>query len=156
MRSSAASVDSSLELPPVTAADQVAGALVVLATGFLAWSGIHSGGSVTVSLLFVLAGSAVVAVQLRRWARAMRQPARRLVARTDGSLWLHTTGQAPCRMTLGVGTRLLGPSVFLDLFAASNPAGKPLRTWLTPLDVPTQAIRRWSVVLPHSGRAACS
>ena len=72
------------------------------------------------------------------------------------------TGVAPPRpvppavMTIGVGTRLVGPSVFLDLLAASIPAGKPLRTWLTPLDVPTQAIRRWSVVLPHSGRVACS
>jgi hypothetical protein len=59
-------------------------------------------------------------------------------------------------MTVSVGTRLLGPSVFLDLLAASNPAGKPLRIWLTPLDVPIQAIRRWSVILPRSGRAACS
>ncbi len=62
----------------------------------------------------------------------MQQPARRLVARADGSLWLHAAGQAPCRMAVGVGTRLLGPSVFLDLLAASNPAGRPLRTWLTP------------------------
>jgi hypothetical protein len=59
-------------------------------------------------------------------------------------------------MTVSVGTRLLGPSVFLDLLAASNPAGEPLRTWLTPLDVPTQAIRRWGVVLPRSGRVARS
>jgi hypothetical protein len=59
-------------------------------------------------------------------------------------------------MTVSVGTRLLGPSVFLDLLAASNPAGKPLRAWLTPLDVPAQAIRRWSVLLPRAGRAACS
>ena len=156
MRSSPASVDSSLELPPVTAADRVVGALVVLATGFLAWAGVRAGGSLTASLLLVLAGSSVVAIQVHRWVRSTRQPARRLVARADGSLWLHTAGQAPCRMTIGVGTRLLGPSVFLDLLAASNPAGKPLRTWLTPLDVTAQAIRRWGVVLPHSGRAARS
>jgi hypothetical protein len=146
----------SLELPPVTAADRVAGALVVLATGFLAWTGIRSGGSAMVSLWLVLAGSSIVALQVRSWMGSMQQPARRLVARTDGSLWLHSAGQAPCRMTIGVGTRLLGPSVFLDLLAASNPAGKPLRTWLNPLDAPAQAIRRWSVVLPRSGRVARS
>ena len=156
MTSSPASVDSSLELPPVTAADRVAGAMVVLATGFLAWTGLRSGGSVAASLLLVLAGSSIMAIQVRSWMRSTQQPARRLVARADGSLWLHEAGQAPCRMVVGVGTRLLGPSVFLDLLAASNPAGKPLRTWLTPLDAPTQAIRRWSVVLPRSGRLACS
>ncbi len=69
--------------------------------------------------------------------RSRRQPARRLVACADGSLWLHRAGQAPCRTTIGVGTRLLGPSVFLDLLADSNPAGDRFRTWLTPLDVPT-------------------
>jgi hypothetical protein len=140
----------------VTAADRVAGALVVLATGFLAWAGIRSGGSVTAAVVLVVAGSSVLAIQVRRWVRSMRQPARRLMARADGYLWLHTAGRAPCRMTIGVGTRLLGPSVFLDLHAASDPVGKPLRAWLTPLDVPTQAIRRWGVVLPHCGRVACS
>ena len=56
----------------------------------------------------------------------MRQPARRLVACADGSLWLHTEGSAPCRMAIGIGTRLVGPSVFLDLGVASNPAGKAI------------------------------
>jgi hypothetical protein len=140
----------------VTAADRVAGALVVMATGFLAWVGLRSGGSVTVFLLPVLAGSSILAIQVHFWIRSTRRSARRLVARADGSLWLHTAGQAPCRMAIGAGTRLLGPSVFLDLLVASNPAGQPLRTWLTPLDAPTQAIRRLSVVLPRSGRRARS
>ena len=140
----------------MTAADRVAGAMVVLATGCLAWSGIRLGGSAAASLMLVLAGSSIVALQARSWMRSMDQPARRLVIRADGSLWLQTASQAPCRMTIGVGTRMLGPSVFLDLLAASNPAGKPFRTWLTPLDVPAQAIRRWSVLLPRSGRVARS
>ena len=156
MRSSPASVVSSLELPAVTAADRLVGAMVVLATGFLAWTGLRAGGSVAAALLTVLAGSSIVALQLRSWVHSARQPARQLVACTDGSLWLHTAGQAPCPMTIGVRTRLLGPSVFLDLHAASNAAGNPVRTWLTPLDVPTQAIRRWSVVLPRCGRRAGS
>jgi hypothetical protein len=140
----------------VTAAERVVGALVALATGLLAWAGIRSGAGVTASLLVVLAGISMLALQARAWMRSTRRPARTLVARADGSLWLFTAGQAPCRMTIGVGTRLLGPSVFLDLLADSNPAGKPVRAWLTPLDTPTQEIRRWSVVLPRSGRMAGS
>jgi hypothetical protein len=140
----------------VTAADLAAGAVVALATAFLAWAVVRSGGSMTAALLLSLAGSSIVAAQVRSWARRRRQPARRLVACADGSLWLHMAGQARCRATIGVGTRLLGPSVFLDLLADSNPAGKRFRTWLTPLDVPTEAIRRWSVVLPRCGRGTGS
>ena len=108
----------------------------------------------TASLLLLLAGSSILVALTRSWMRSRRQPARRLVARADGSLWLHTAGQAPCRSTLGVGTRLLGPSVFLDLVVDSNRAGERFRTWLTPFDVPSPAIRRWSVVMPRCGRAA--
>ena len=140
----------------MTAADLVAGAIVAVATAFLAWAVVRSGGSMTAALLLLLAGSSIVAIQVRSWMRATRQPVRRLVACADGSLWLHTAGQAPCRATIGVGTRLLGPSVFLDLLADSNLAGKRFRTWLTPLDVPRLAIRRWSVVLPRSGRVTGS
>lgn len=156
MRSSPASVDSSLELPPVTAADLAAGAIVALATAFLALAVVRSGGSITAATLLLLAGGSIVATQARSWVRSSRRPARRLVACADGSLWLHAAGQAPCRATVGGGTRLIGPSVFLDLLAASNPAGKRYRAWLTPMDVPTQAIRRWSVALPRSGRGTGS
>ena len=140
----------------MTAADLAAGVIVALATAFLAWAVARSGGSMTASLLPLLAGSSIVATQVRSWVRARRQPGRRLVACADGTLWLQTAGQAPSRATLSVGTRLLGPSVFLDLSAESNPAGKRFRAWLTPLDVPLQAIRRWSVVLPRSGRVTGS
>lgn len=110
----------------------------------------------TAALLLLLAGSSLVATQVRSWVRSSHQPARRLVAYADGSLWLHTAGHAPCHATVGGGTRLIGPSVFLDLLADSNLAGKRYRAWLTPLDVPTQAIRRWCVVLPRSGRGTGS
>jgi hypothetical protein len=56
----------------------------------------------------------------------------------------------------GLGTRVIGPSVFLDLIAESNPAGERLSTWLTPFDVPRPALRRWSVVLTRSGQVVCS
>ena len=154
MRSSPASVDLSLELPRVTAADLAVGALVSLATSFLAWAVARADGSTTAVLLSLLAGGAILAAKVRSWMRSTRQPGRRLVACADGSLWLHTAGQVPCRSTLGVGTRLLGPSVFLDLVVASNPAGERFRTWLTPFDVPSVAIRRCSVILPRCGRAA--
>ena len=140
----------------MTAADLAAGAMVVLATAFLAVAVIRSGGSMPASLLLLLAGGSIVATQVRSWKRSRRQSARRLVACADGSLWLLRAGQVPCRATIGVGTRLIGPSVFLDLLVDSNPAGDRFRTWLTPLDVPSATIRRWRVVLPRSGRLACS
>ena len=152
MRSSPASVDLSLELPPVTAADRAAGAMAALASAYVAWAVVRSGGSMTASLLLLLAGSSIVAALARSWVRAKRQPARRLVACADGSLWLHVAGQGPSRTTIGVGTRVIGPSVFLDLRVESNPTGERFCTWLTPLDVPSSAIRRWSVVLPRCGR----
>lgn len=152
MRSSPASVDLSLELPPVTAADLATGAMAALATVFVAWAVARSGGPLTASLLLLLAGSTVVAALARSWVRARCQPARWLVAGADGSLWLHAAGTAPCRATIGVGTRLIGPSVFLDLRVESSPTGERFGTWLTPLDVPSSTIRRWSVVLPRCGR----
>lgn len=156
MRSLPASVVSSLELPPVTAADRAVVVLVALAAGFVAWRGVRLGGSLVGSLPSVLAGVAIVTALVHGWVRAARQPARRLVACADGSLWLHMAGRAPCRMAVGVGTRLLGPSVVLALGEAANPSAKRLRTWLTPLDVPAQALRRWSVILPRAGRVAGS
>jgi hypothetical protein len=146
----------SLELPPVTAADLAAGAMVALATAFVAWAVVRSGGTVTASQLLLLAGSSILTALARSWMRSRRQPARRLVACADGSLWLHTAGQVPCRTTIGVGTRLIGPTVFLDLTVDSNPTGNRFRTWLTPLDVPAAALRRWRVVLPRCGRLAGS
>ncbi|MBK7903661.1 MAG: hypothetical protein IPJ97_12490 [Proteobacteria bacterium] len=104
----------------MTAADLAVGAMVALATAFLAWAVVRSGGSVTACLLLLLAGSSIVAAQAGSWMRSKGNPARRLVACTDGSLWLLTAGQVPCRTTIGVGTRTIGPSVFLDLLVDST------------------------------------
>jgi hypothetical protein len=146
----------SLELPPVTAADWIAGVTVMLATGLLVWAGVRSGRPLAACLPFGLPGGALLVLQARSWLRSLGRPGRRLLARGDGSLWLHTVGQVPRRATLGPGTRLIGPSVFLDLLAESNPAGERLRTWLTPLDVPPPVLRRWRVVLARSVPAVCS
>ncbi|MGI9247102.1 MAG: hypothetical protein ACR2I8_10460 [Steroidobacteraceae bacterium] len=82
--------------------------------------------------------------------------------RAGARLWLqrHEDGRLEVRAgpgpavaaTLGPGTRMVGPSVFLDL----RYGGHGYRRWLTPFDVPAADLRRWSVVLPSSGRAACS
>ncbi len=110
----------------MTAADLAVGAMAALATAFLAWAVVRAGGSVTTSLLLLLAGGSLVAALARSWMRARGKPARRLVACADGSLWLLRAGQVPCRATVGVGTRLIGPSVFLDLLVDSTPAGERL------------------------------
>lgn len=140
----------------MTVADLAAGALVVLATGLVGWACVRSDVSLAAFLPPLLAGGSLLAFQVRSWRRALRQPPRRLVARGDGSLWLHTTGQAPARATVGAGARLLGSSVFLDLTVGSNRAGERLCAWLTPFDVPPQSLRRWRVLLRRSGRVVCS
>jgi len=140
----------------VTAADRTVGLLVALAAGYLAWCVFRLGGSATAWLSCLLAGAVIVTVQVRGWRRAGGQATRRLVACADGSLWLNIAGRGPSRLAIGAGTRLVGPSVFLDLEVACNLPGKRLRAWLTPLDVPTQAIRRWSIILPRSGRVSRS
>ncbi len=53
MRSSPVSADSSLELPRVTAADMAAGALVALATAFLAWAVVRSDGWSKTAVLLI-------------------------------------------------------------------------------------------------------
>ena len=153
MRSSPASVDSSIELPPVTAADLAAGVLVALATGLLGWSSARSDVPVGLALLVVVTGGLLLAVQARSWRQRLLQPTQRLLARGDGSLWLQGAGQAPCRAHVGPGTKLLGPSVFLDLTVDCNPARGRLNTWLTPCDASLPALRRLSVVLLRAGRA---
>jgi hypothetical protein len=140
----------SLELPRVTTADWTAAMTAMLASGLLVWASVRSGQPWAASLAFGLPGGALLAIQARSCLRSLRRPGRRLLASRDGSLWLQTVGQAPCRATLGLGTRLIGPSVFLDLLAESNLADQRLRTWLTPFDLPTPVLRRCSVVLTRS------
>lgn len=157
MRSSRAYAVSSLELPAVTAAAKAGGMLVVLATAFVAWCCVRAEVHFGFLAATVVAGGLVLAVQLRDWQRARRSPARRLEARPDGSVWLRETGTAEAfAVTVERGTRLLGPSVFLDLRVAYAKAPGRLQCWITPLDAPAQVMRQWSVVLPLCGRAACT
>jgi hypothetical protein len=155
--SSRAYAVSSLELPAVTAAAQAGGVLVVLATAFVVWccfrAEVHSG----LPAAAAFAGSLVFARLLNGWRSARRAPVRRLEVRPDGSIWLREAGNAEAfAVTVERGTRLLGPSVFLDLRVAYAQAPGRLHCWITPLDAPGRVMRQWSVVLPLCGRVACT
>jgi hypothetical protein len=131
--------------------------LVVLATAFTAWCCIRAEVHPGFTAAAVFAGALVVASLLSGWRRARRSPVRRLEARPDGSIWLREDGAAePCAVSVERGTRLLGPSVFLDLRVAYAQAPGRLRCWITPLDAPGRVMRQWSVVLPLCGRVACT
>jgi hypothetical protein len=128
--------------------------LVVLATAFVAWSchraDLHPGLPLAVLSL----GGLVLARLFGEWRRARRLPVRRLEAQPDGSIWLHQAGGGPCVVTVERGTRLLGPSAFLDLRVACTQAPRRLQCWITPFDAPGHVMRQWSVLLPLGRRAA--
>ncbi len=155
MRSSPASAASSLELPALTVADRSAGVMLVLATGFAAWACARQGEALG-AVLACAVGGLLIVIQAVSWARARRRPAGRIEALADGSLWLHVAGQAPCRLAAAPGTRLIGPSAFLDLHATTPGAAAPLRCWVTPLDAPRDSLRRLGVVLAGSGQVTGS
>ena len=158
MRSSPAFAVSSLELPAVTAADRIAAALVPLAALFVTWACARAGigGWWVVGVAGGAGGLACLHAALAV-RRARRAPLRRLDVRGDGTMTLRTAGgQAPCPVTVGRGTRLLGPSVFLDLRTSSPGAEGRLRYWISPFDAPAHVLRQWSVVLPRCGRVACT
>jgi len=155
VRSSRAYAVSSLELPAVTAAARAGGLLVVMATVFVAWCCVRAEVHVGFPAAAVVAGGLLLASLLNGWRKARRSPVRRLEARPDGSIWLREAGtEEPFAVTVGRGTRLLGPSVFLDLRVAYTQAPGRLQCWITPLDAPRHVTRRWSVVLPLCGRVA--
>lgn len=154
MRSSPAFVVSSLELPAVAAADRLAGLLVLLAALFVAWACARSGADMRLVAALVLGGGLDCARRLLAWRRARSAPRRRLEVRDDGTLWLSTPGLPASHVLVGRDTRLLGPSVFLDLHAVSPASGRPYRYWLLPFDAPVAVLRRWSVVLPRCWCAA--
>jgi hypothetical protein len=137
-------------LPPVTVADRVAAALVLTATAFLAWSLAcqgHAGAAWVVGLAGFAGGVAMILVQNHSRGR----PRVWLEISADGGLYLRRDGQAPVSARLGRGTRLLGPSVFLDLGLANRGNRERLLRWITRHDVPAEALRRWTVILPRSG-----
>jgi len=155
VRSSPASVTSSLELPAVTVADRVAAALVLTATAFLAWSLAcqgHAGAAWVVGLAGFAGGVAMVLVQNHSRGR----PRVWLDSRADGALFVRRDGQVPVSARLGSRTRLLGPSVFLDLGLANPEKPERLLRWITRHDVPAEVLRRWTVILPRSGCKDCA
>jgi hypothetical protein len=154
VRSSPAYAVSSLELPAVTAADKACGLLVMLAAAFVAWTGLRAEAGVSLVALAVVVGVLALVSVLRGWHRARRVAARTLEAHADGSIWLHQAGQGPVAVTVGPGTRLLGPSVFLDLRVANAQSPGRVQCWISFLDAPRHVLRRWSVVLPRCGRVA--
>lgn len=156
MRSSPAYAVSNLDLPALTAADRAGGVLVLLAVAFVLWACLRLETGTGAALLAALAGLAALACLGWDWGRARRVPGRRLEARPDGSIWLRQGGEGPYPVTVGGGTRLLGPSVFLDLQVAYPPGPRRLQAWITPLDAPGHVRRQWSVLLPRCGRAACT
>lgn len=140
----------------MSAADVAESVLVAGATAFLAWTGVRAGLHDGVVAGLILVGVILLALQWRVCQRHRSQPARCLRAAADGSLWLHTVGQPACRATVGRGTRLLGPSVFLDLHVACPGSPQRIQRWISPFDAPEHVLRQWCVVLPRSGRVACT
>jgi hypothetical protein len=143
-------------LPAVTVADRAALALVVLA-GLFAGALLARHGASNLAVLPPLAGGLLAGLTALRWTRSSRRAGRwTLQYRTDAGLCVAVAGRGAWPAQLGPRTRVLGPSVFLDLrFAAGGPSGA-YRRWLTPLDVPAPVLRRWTVVLPWAGRVASS
>ena len=154
MRSSPAYADLVLELPSVTVADCVGAALVVAAGAY--GVAVFAGQGFPMLALAVGCASLVVAArQVLIWTRSRRRSVWRLELCPDGSLQVCVHG-GPVAATLGPRTRRLGPSVVLDLQFTLGGERSHYQSWLTPLDVPAHVLRRWTVVLPFSGRAACS
>lgn len=157
MPSSRAYAVSNLELPAVTAASRAGGVLVVMATVFVVWCCFRAEAHFGFPAAAAVAGGLVVASLLNGWRRARHSPARHLEARPDGSIWLRETGVAEAfAVAVERGTRLLGPSIFLDLRVSYAQGPGRLQCWITPLDAPGQIMRQWSFVLPLCGRVACT
>jgi hypothetical protein len=154
VKSSPSSAASSLELPAAFAADAVAAVLALAAGLFAAWV-LQRQGQEGLALAAVAGGLLAGAVQAYGWARARSQPRWDLSGGADGQLWLRRdVMRTPVRV--GAATRVLGPSVFLDLHAKDPAIGLQYRGWLTPLDLSPDSLRRLTLVLPECGRDAGS
>jgi hypothetical protein len=139
----------------VTAADRLAAGLTTVATGYAA-AMLAGRGQLALAGVVVLAGALATARQVIHWDRSRRGPTLRLERAADGALQVRAGAAPAVPATLGRGTRRVGPSVFLEVRFASGGRSTLYRRWLTPLDVPATLLRRWCVVLPRSGRVACS
>jgi len=137
----------------VTVADRLAAALVLLAGLFAAWACARA-GAVGLAVLACAAAGAVAAKQAISWTGSRRQPPMVLERLPDGRLQVRQGATMPVPLVIGMRTRLLGPSVFLDLTFATTPQTVRCRRWITPFDAPAQALRRWTVLLPSAGSLA--
>jgi len=141
-----------LELPAVTAADRASLMLVGLAAGFGAYAALrlewYAGAAAMVA-----AGSTAVIIQVLYWNRSRMAPRRWLETSPGSALMLRHGDGAALPVRLRAATRLLGPSVFIDLDCGVSAAYPRIRRWLTPLDVPGDVLRRWSIVLLAAGQA---
>jgi len=155
VRSSPAYAALGLELPPVTLADRLAAGLAIAAGAYGA-AVLADQGQVMLAIVVATAGALATASQVIRWARSRRRAPLRLERSADGSLQVRVGAGPAVPAEIGAGTRHLGPSVFLEVRFASGGRTTLYRGWLTPFDAPAAVLRRWSVVLPRSGRAACS
>lgn len=134
------------------AAQAVAAGLLVVAGLFAGWV-LQRHGLALAAGAAVLTGTMAGILQARAWWRARRGPGTRLVRTIDGSLWLERD-KSRLAVVAGPGSRVLGPSVFLDLRGTDTQVRH--RCWLTPLDLPPGALRRLTLVLPRSGAGAGS
>jgi hypothetical protein len=137
----------------VTVADRMAAGLVLLAGLFAAWACLRVGAAGLALLAGATAG-AVAARQAIPWTVSRRPPPLLLERLADGRLQVRYGTGLPVPLVIGPRTRLLGPSVFLDLAYASTTQTVRCRRWITPLDAPAQALRRWTVLLPGVGSLA--
>jgi hypothetical protein len=151
VRSSPAYAALVLDVPAVTIADRATATLVVLAGAFGAWV-LSRHGHAAIACVTLGAGSAVACMQVLLWTRSSLRPPLRLERDADGALRVHARGAAPVPVTVGPGTRRLGASVFLDIRFVRDGRRARCGRWLTPFDVPAAVLRRWTVVLPSSGR----
>jgi hypothetical protein len=145
-----------LDLPSTaTTADRLAGCVLL---GACALAVLCGATQHTAGLALAAASVALTAMQAALWTRSSRAPRPlHLECSVEGGLWLGLSDGSRAVATLGTGTRILGDTLYVDL-RYSIDGGRPRRwrSWLTALDVDAHDLRRWTVVLPASGRAASS
>lgn len=137
----------------MTLADRLAVGVVLLAGAFLAWACARE-GSVGLAALAVATAAGLAASQAISWTRSKAGPRLVLQRLADGRLQATLGDGPPAPLALGPWTRLLGPSVFLDVTFANATKTVRCRRWITPRDVPVAALRRWTVLLPSAGSLA--
>jgi hypothetical protein len=144
-----------LEWPAITAADRLAAALVAMAGAFVALQCVVHGAWPAMGAVLVVT-VIVLIMQASLWTRSRRRGPAVLERDARGNLWWEERAKARLPVRLGPGTRVLGPSLLLEIEPAEPGGVGRRRAWLTTLDLPAEALRRWTVVLPTSGREACS